>query len=295
LHLPFLPSSLEDLDSINFALGLRDFDVARHQPHPPGYPLFIAAARLVRTFVSPEARALSAVSIAAGSLSVLALMALYRRIAPESCPRGLPFMATLVASTCPLYWFTAARPLSDMPGLAAALGVQALALGARSTTVLAAAGFLAALAAGIRSQVAWLTVPLLVLMLARRPPFDRRRALWQTAVAFLVGVLVWAVPLVVVSGGPGAYWRAIFSQGAEDLSGIRMLWTSPTPRQLVAALDSAFVAPWAIPVVAAIVLVVAAAGALSLARTAQPALVTLLAAFAPYLVFDLLFQETVTT
>jgi hypothetical protein len=46
-HLTFLPASLEDLDSINFSLGLREFDVARHQPHPPGYPVYIAAGRLV--------------------------------------------------------------------------------------------------------------------------------------------------------------------------------------------------------------------------------------------------------
>ena len=46
-HLPYLPASLEDLDSINFALGLRDFDVAQHQPHPPGYPLFIFLAKAV--------------------------------------------------------------------------------------------------------------------------------------------------------------------------------------------------------------------------------------------------------
>ena len=39
LHLPWLPSWLEDLDSFNFALGLRHFDVAQHQPHPPGYPV----------------------------------------------------------------------------------------------------------------------------------------------------------------------------------------------------------------------------------------------------------------
>jgi hypothetical protein len=38
-HLPSLASSLEDVDSINFALGLRDFDVAQHQPHPPGSPV----------------------------------------------------------------------------------------------------------------------------------------------------------------------------------------------------------------------------------------------------------------
>ena len=58
LHLPFLPPSLEDLDSINFALGVRDFDVARHQPHPPGYPVFIAAAKAVRAIVprSPGAQ-----------------------------------------------------------------------------------------------------------------------------------------------------------------------------------------------------------------------------------------------
>src|SRR5215211_2527499 len=45
-HLPSLAPSLEDLDSINFALGLHDFDPARHQPHPPGYPVYIALGRI---------------------------------------------------------------------------------------------------------------------------------------------------------------------------------------------------------------------------------------------------------
>ena len=64
--------------------------------------------------------------------------------------------------TAPLYWFTAARPLSDVAGLAAALAVQAMTLGARSAGALAAAAFCAGLAAGLRSQVLWLTVPLLI-------------------------------------------------------------------------------------------------------------------------------------
>ena len=45
-HLPALPPTLEDLDSVNFALGVRHFDVAQHQPHPPGYPIFIALGKL---------------------------------------------------------------------------------------------------------------------------------------------------------------------------------------------------------------------------------------------------------
>jgi hypothetical protein len=44
-HLPFLPPTLEDLDSISFAMGVRDFDIARHQPHPPGYPVYIALGK----------------------------------------------------------------------------------------------------------------------------------------------------------------------------------------------------------------------------------------------------------
>ena len=40
------PPTLEDLDSVNFALGVRHFDVAQHQPHPPGYPLFIALGKV---------------------------------------------------------------------------------------------------------------------------------------------------------------------------------------------------------------------------------------------------------
>src|SRR5687768_17962551 len=51
-HLPSLAPSLEDIDSINFALGLRDFDPARHQPHPPGSPVYIAFGRALLAIVS---------------------------------------------------------------------------------------------------------------------------------------------------------------------------------------------------------------------------------------------------
>ena len=129
-HLPYLPASLEDLDSINFALGLRQFDVSRHQPHPPGYPLFILAGKAFHAVVLSEATALALVSVIAGALGVLAIGLLFRRLDPKDRSLAWPVAATGVAMTAPLYWFTAVRPLSDVSGLAAALAVQAMTLGA---------------------------------------------------------------------------------------------------------------------------------------------------------------------
>src|SRR5690348_14731733 len=82
LHLPFLAPSLEDIDSINFALGLHHFDPGLHQPHPPGYPVFIAAGRislaLIHLFAAglaytrADALALAIWSAIGGTIAVVA-------------------------------------------------------------------------------------------------------------------------------------------------------------------------------------------------------------------------------
>src|SRR5687767_2046271 len=41
------PRYLITFDAINFALAVREFNPALHQPQPPGYPLFVALLKLL--------------------------------------------------------------------------------------------------------------------------------------------------------------------------------------------------------------------------------------------------------
>lgn len=295
LHLPFLPPSLEDLDSINFALGVRHYDVSQHQPHPPGYPLFIGAAKLLHMVGLSELHALSLLGVVAGGFAVFALMKLFAALDFDRPEGPFTWMAVLTVAASPLFWLTAARPLSDMTGLAASLGVQALLVTATNVGGLVVAAFLAAFAAGIRSQVVWLTMPLLVLAVLRLPAVDRVRGAIRACVAYGIGGLAWAIPLLIVSGGPAPYLKLFYSQGAEDLTGVAMLATTPTLRQLVKALQYAFLAPWGVWPIATVVLLLAAGGLAHMTMRSRRTLLTLAVSFGPYLVFDLLFQETITT
>ena len=292
-HLALLPRTLEDLDSINFALGVRDFDVARHQPHPPGYPVFIALGKVstgalrVLGIGAAAPRGLAVWSAVAGAAALPALFAFFRAL--EGRDR-LAWWATAVMSTAPLFWFTALRPLSDMTGFAAAVGAQALML-QRTRRSIVAGALLAGLAMGVRSQTAVLTIPLLVFVLLTPRVLAQRAAV--AALAMGAGVLVWGIPLLVASGGPENYLHALNAQAGEDFSGVVMLWTHHTAREAADALLNTFVWPWQWwP--GFVVCVLALAGAARLAWRAPRAVIVLLAAFGPYAIFHLLFQETRT-
>lgn len=308
LHLVSLPPTLEDLDSVNFALGVRDFDVARHQPHPPGYPAYIALAKSATAALravgvaAPEVAGLAVLSALGWAGLGVALFLFFRGLDKNA---RVSAVGTALTLSSPLCWFAAVRPLSDIVGLLLAVAaLAALVAGMRSrwdaehTTAiertLLLGGFLAGVAVGFRSQATFLVMPLLawaVLAPSRRVPL-RTRALAVAACA--AGILAWVAPLIVASGGPSAYLAALGAQADEDLTGVVMLWTHRNARTAVQALLHSFVRPWDAPLLAGIVAGLAAGGAVLLAARRSRAAALLAVAFAPYAVFHLLFQETVT-
>ena len=293
-HLVWLPRSLEDLDSVNFALGVRDFDVAKHQPHPPGYPVYIALAKAstgVLRAIGVDAaapRGLAIWSALGGALALPAIFAFVRRL--EGRDAVAAWSVVLVAA-CPVFWFTSLRPLSDMLGFAAAMWVLALASGTPSQRTLLGAALLAGLAIGIRSQTAVLTVPFLASVVVTQ---RSARAAVGVAGGIAAGALAWGVPMLVASGGLSAYLAALNFQAGADFEGVRMLWTHHSRHDIQEAILNTFVWPWDWRA-GLVVCALAAIGSLRVAARSPRAAVAILVAIGPYAVFHQLFQETVTT
>ena len=72
-RLPFTSRYLFNMDSVQFALATGKFDVALHQPHPPGYFLYVMMGRFFLSFTGDENTAFVAISIIFSSLAVIAV------------------------------------------------------------------------------------------------------------------------------------------------------------------------------------------------------------------------------
>jgi hypothetical protein len=327
-HVPSLAPSLEDIDSINFALGLRHFDPALHQPHPPGYPVYMVLGHIslpivervtATTGVPAEARALAIWSAIGGAACIVAAWFLFVALGrwqgidggwQEGSRGKVVLWGTLLLAAAPDFWITGLRPMSDMSGLALAVAAQALMLrrgpderrgpnlrrGPNSRrgpfTSAAAGALLAGIATGIRVQSAVLTLPVLALAMFEHPPSPSARLRRVTMLsAFALGCLSWGIPLVIASGGIQAYLAALNTQAAEDFSWVDMLWSNPTPRHIAIGLYQALALPWASIPLALAVGVAAVIGLLVTLLREPRVLLVLGVAFLPYSVFHLLFQQ----
>src|SRR6266481_9073854 len=92
---------LYDIDSVNYALALDRFDPTVHQPHPPGYFLYVYLGRLARLIFHDSNTALVALSIVA---SCAAAAMIYVLAANWFGSRAARF-AGLIFLFSPLSWF----------------------------------------------------------------------------------------------------------------------------------------------------------------------------------------------
>ena len=151
----------------------------------------------------------------------------------------------------------------------------------QSGRLIVAGALIAGLAVGMRTQTIWLTLPLLAVVLLDRAGRGAAGALLGSAMTFTIGVLAWAIPLLIASGGLAQYRAAFAGQAAEQFTGLDIFLSNPTPRRMALGIIAALVGPWAVAPLGWIVVVIAVAGFAVLAWRAPHTAALLVVAYVP--------------
>jgi len=100
-RIPFTSKLLYHWDSVQFALALENYDITVHQPHPPGYFLYVMLGRLINLFIKDANTTFIFISILFSGLAVVAIYYLGKEIFDKKT--GI--LAALIALTSPNLWF----------------------------------------------------------------------------------------------------------------------------------------------------------------------------------------------
>src|SRR5207253_9359993 len=133
-----------------FMLALRSYDVLKHHPHPPGFPLFIATAKVFNRIGFDSFHSLQAINFLAASAIVPAMLFLGRELRAGF---RISFVSALFLAFFPNVWFYGGTAFSDVPSMVLVMLAVALLLrGCRDHRAFYAGAFVLAFAAGYRPQ-----------------------------------------------------------------------------------------------------------------------------------------------
>lgn len=179
-----LARTLWEWDEALFTLAMRDYDVALHHPHPPGFPAYIFMGRIARFFTASDFHALRLVNLVAALLVFPAVFFLARELRLRF-PTAL--LAALLFAFFPNVWYFGGGAFSDVPSIVLVSFAAALLLrGARDRNAYWLGALLLAIAIGIRPQ------NLLLGLFPGIYATYRRRA-HEIVIALVIGIVVVAL------------------------------------------------------------------------------------------------------
>ncbi len=196
---------LYDIDSVNFALALQRFDPAVHQPHPPGYFLYVCLGKLANAIFQDANTALVAISILASCGTV----AMIHLLASTWFGRASAGFAGLIFICSPLAWFhgTVALTYIVEASFSAIIGYLCSRVYNGSSRFILPAAVALGLAAGFRQSSLLVLAPLFLFSIRHA---SRRQAL-RGIVALTLAIVAWFIPMLYVSGGANAYFASLWS------------------------------------------------------------------------------------
>jgi hypothetical protein len=198
-RVPFTSKLLLNMDACQFALALDRFDITVHQPHPPGYILYIMLGRLVHLLIADPNTVFVSISVFFSGLTVATVYLLGK----EMFEGKVGIVAALLALSSPSLWFYGEVSLTYiveaffstlvalfcwriLKGQEKYLWIAVLTLG---------------VAGGIRQNTPVFLLPVWLYSVRNIPP----RKIVASLGVLLFTSLLWFIPMVWMSGGWDAY------------------------------------------------------------------------------------------
>jgi len=225
---------LYDLDSVDFALGMRRFDPHVYQPHPPGYFLYICLGRLFNTIFHDPNLALVALSILASCGLVLVIY----QMALEWFDQRAARFAGLLFLFSPLAWFHGTVALTYIVGafFSALFGYLCWHVDRGRPGFLLPAAIVLGIAAGVRPSSFVFLLPLFLFSVRRTTLPGKALA----SAALLLTLAAWFVPMIVASGGLKSYFGALFMLW-HLVPGKKTVWNSSPATSIARAFTIVFI------------------------------------------------------
>jgi hypothetical protein len=204
---------LYDIDSVNFALALKRFDPSVHQPHPPGYFLYVCLGRLANMLTHDANAALVGISIvfSCGAVAMIYVLA------NHWFGRNAALFAGLIFLFSPLAWFhgTVALTYIVEAFFSALTGYLCWRIYCGAARFILPGAMVVGMAAGFRPSSLLLLGPVLL--------FSLRKANHKQAAAGIgvlaATLLAWFIPMIRIGGGRPylsslvSLWLAVPSRG----------------------------------------------------------------------------------
>lgn len=198
----------DDQDAVNYLLGIEQYDLTFHQPHFPGYPVYIAAGKFFTIFSESPERALVFLSLLFGVVC-LWLMALMLR---QIHSRRTALLCTAALALNPVFFEFSHKIFTEIPALALLI----LAIVSLKNPVKASGvrWFLSMSVFGLMlgMRLSWWPFALFYLIKG----FRAGKGLC-VASGLLLGILFWLVPQAAVVGTKELFFTGIsFTYGHFD-------------------------------------------------------------------------------
>jgi len=197
LYLSTLSISLDDWDSVDFALGLREFNVSNQQPHPPGFPVYIFLGKIFNFFFRDILLSLTFMNALFGAFSLV----IFYFLIMEMFNKKKALLATILVAVTPLFWLNSLKAMADIPALFFILSSSFFIykfIKHKNVYNLYLASFLSGVGIGVRFHMFFILLPLLVYTYSINN--NKNKHIMHSLLLFLLGILFWLIPTFFSQG-----------------------------------------------------------------------------------------------